>query len=70
MLTVFVNGILRIPPLIIYHGTENLQLQQSYYGEKMEQYDTWVVVWFNKKASSAKNIISSLTSWRLGRLTA
>jgi len=52
VLTVFADGIGRVKPLIIFKGTDKLQLQETYYGEERKQYDPRVVVWFNPKGYS------------------
>lgn len=44
MLAVFADGISRIPPLIIFKGTEHLEQQTFYDGEESKRYDQCVIV--------------------------
>lgn len=57
MLAVFADGIPRIPPIIIFHGTENEAQQEIYYGKEKKLYDKRVVVWFNKTAYTNEQIM-------------
>lgn len=57
MLTAFADGVPGIPALIIYHGTEDLVMQETYYSEERKHYDPRVVVWFNKKGYAKEEVI-------------
>ena len=49
VLTVFADGIPYVKPDILFRGTDNPALQESYYGEERKHYDPRVDVHFNKK---------------------
>lgn len=57
MLTVFADGVPRVPPVIIFRGSDNLEEQERYYGEERKRYDNRVVVWFNEKGYANESIM-------------
>lgn len=57
MLAVFADGICRIPPLIIFKGTEDSRRQNVYYKEESKKYDPRVIVWFNQKGYANEQIM-------------
>lgn len=57
MLAVFADGICRIKPVIIFHGTEDETQQNIYYGKEKQHYDNRVIVWFNQTAYTNEQVM-------------